>query len=293
VIIPTHNRLKTLPGALQSVLNQTFQDLEILIVDDGSTDGTQDWLRALQDPRVFYICLEASHGAGAARNQGLRYVQNEWVAFQDSDDTWVPDKLEKQLAMADLHPEYGVIYCRCSRSSTDRTYVFPPLHAANHSGSIFDVLLGGNLISTQTALVKKECFERYGRFDESLPPLEDWEFFLRVSRDVSMGMVDEILVDAPFSEDSISKQDAMWIRSFQALLEMYSDDYKARPHVLAKHTGTIADRLCMAGRWNEGRQHFAKAFRMNPKRIGNLLGWLLASCPSAYKPVRDLRCGEF
>lgn len=285
VIIPTHNRAHSLPAALESVLAQTWRDLEVLVVDDASTDGTADYLAGVPDPRVRHLRLDRSRGAGGARNAGLKAMNNEWIAFQDSDDQWAPDKLEKQMNLAMADPVVGFVYCRCRRSSGSTPYLFPPLHVRALSGHIFETMLGGNLVSTQTALVRRACIDERGLFDETLPPLEDWEFFLRLSRNVAAAFVDEVLVEAPFSPDSISKRDREFIASFEAILERYAADFAARPRLRARHLGTIADRLCLAGRWAEGRANYARAFRLNPRHGGHALGWALAAWPSAYQRV--------
>ena len=289
VIIPTRNRMRSLPAALDSVLRQTWRDLEVLVVDDASTDGTADYLTSLSDPRVRALRLDRPHGAGGARNAGLRELRNEWIAFQDSDDEWHPDKLEKQMAAAAANPRAGFVFCRCRRSAGGEVYLFPPLHAKTCSGGIFEALLGGNLVSTQTALVRRDCIAAHGVFDEALPPLEDWEFFLRLARHVEAAFVDEALVEAPFSPDSISKRDQEFIASFQAILEKYAGDFAARPALRARHLGTIADRLCMAGRWEEGRAHYARAFRGHPRHLGHAAGWVLAAWPWAYRRIRGWR----
>lgn len=289
VIIPTRNRARSLSAALDSVLQQTWRNLEVLVVDDASTDDTAALMNAVSDPRVRYLRLAHPHGAGGARNAGLKELHNEWIAFQDSDDQWRPDKLEKQMAAVAESPQAGFVYCRCRRTFDGSAYVFPPPGVANGSGHIFDVLLGGNLISTQTALVRRACIDAHGLFDESLPPLEDWEFFLRLSRHCEAAFVTEVLVEAPFSPDSISKRDGEFIASFQAILEKYAADFAVRPNLLARHLGTIADRLCLAGRWAEGRTHFARAWRHHPRHMGHALGWALAAWPRAYRRVRAWR----
>lgn len=289
VIIPTRNRAQSLSAALESVLQQTWRDVEVLVVDDASTDNTAALMEAVSDPRVRYLRLTHPHGAGGARNAGLKDLRNEWIAFQDSDDHWHPDKLAKQMAVVAASPQAGFVYCRCRRTSASSVYVFPPPGVTNGSGHIFDVLLGGNLISTQTALVRRACIDEHGLFDETLPPLEDWEFFLRLSRHVEAAFVDEVLVEAPFSPDSISKQDREFIASFQAILEKYATDFAGRPTLLGRHLGTIADRLCQAGHWPEGRAHYARAFRLNPRHVGHALGWALAVWPGAYRQVRRWR----
>lgn len=290
VIIPTRNRMRSLPAALESVLRQTWRDLEVIVVDDASTDGTGEYLAGVSDPRVRHMRLDRPRGAGGARNAGLREARNEWIAFQDSDDHWLPGKLERQMAAAAAQPAAGFVYCRCRRRSPDgSSFVFPPRRVKRVSGPIFDSLLGGNLVSTQTALVRRACVMEHGFFNEALPPLEDWEFFLRLSRHVEAAFVDETLVEAPFSLDSISTRGTEFIASFQAILKLYMSEFETRPALLARHLGTIADRLCMEGRWEEGRAHYARAFRLESRHVGHALGWLLSASPRMYRTVRGWR----
>ena len=113
VIIPTYNRAKLLPRAIKSVLNQTFKDFEVIIVDDGSTDNTEEVINEFQkhNKRIKYIRHEKNKGAAAARNTGIKIAQGEYIAFQDSDDEWLPNKLEKQMEIFESAPaEIGVVY---------------------------------------------------------------------------------------------------------------------------------------------------------------------------------------
>ncbi len=290
VILPSRNRLRTLPAALNSVLEQTWRDLEVMVVDDASTDGTADYLAGLSDPRVRHRRLDRPRGAGGARNAGLEMMHNEWIAFQDSDDRWLPDKLEKQMAAVEsASVEPGFVYCRCRRVSASSSYVFPPLHVRRLSGRIYETLLGGNLVSTQTAMIRRACMDEHGLFDETLPPLEDWELFLRLSRNVEAVFVDEILVESSLRKDSISQRNNDVISAFLAILERYEDDYAMHPRLRARHLGTIADRLCMAGRMEEGKARYAEAIRLRPFHLGRAAGWALAGMPFAYKAMRTWR----
>ena len=167
VILPTRNRAGSLRAALDSVLDQTWRDLEVLVVDDASTDATAECLAGVTDPRVRVLRLDHPHGAGGARNAGLKAMDNDWIAFQDSDDRWLPEKLEKQLAAVEAAGnKAGFAYCRCRRSGAGVSYLFPPIHARTVAGELFEALLGGNLVSTQTALVRRACIDAHGRFDE-------------------------------------------------------------------------------------------------------------------------------
>lgn len=290
VLIPTRNRLHTLPAALQSVLAQTWTDLEVLVMDDGSTDGTWEYLCALKDPRVHFHRVENGGSAAKARNAGLSLLCNEWIAFQDSDDQWLPDKLEKQMQAVDAAPEpVGLVSARISRGVNGTDWVFPPPSIPLPPTHAFEDMLRGNRISTAATIIRRDCIDRYGDFDESLPALEDWEYFLRLARNVPVAFVDEVLVYAPQSADSISQNLQNNIQAFQQILERVADDLTRRPAIKAMHFGTLADLLCMAGRWTEGRAFYREAARLNHRHIGHAAGCILTYCPPVYRWARNKR----
>lgn len=145
VIIPTYNRAHTLPASIDSVLCQTYDNLEVIVVDDGSTDGTEIFVRGLADSRVRYIKNSGNHGPAAARNLGVRRAEGEYVAFQDSDDEWRPDKLEKQMPLL-LEPleKTDLVYCEYTRyHGENRRETVPSkvLPAESKQGNILPKLL--------------------------------------------------------------------------------------------------------------------------------------------------------
>ncbi len=118
VIIPTYNRKEKLPACVDSVLAQTYQNIEVLVVDDASTDGTEELFREISDPRVKYLRYEENHGACYARNYGAERSDGELIAFQDSDDTWHPDKLEKQVRFLE-ETQVDMCFCGMNRIATN------------------------------------------------------------------------------------------------------------------------------------------------------------------------------
>ncbi|MFQ5605966.1 MAG: glycosyltransferase [bacterium] len=176
VIIPTCNRLSFLKEAVDSVLNQTCQNFELIIVDDGSTDGTQKYAETIRD-RVTYLHKENS-GPSSARNLGIRQARGQLIAFLDSDDLWRKNKLKVQLDFMTSHPEAMVCF-------TDEIWirrgvrVNPRKIHQKSSGWIFEQCVPRCIVSPSSVLMKKEFFDRVGMFDESLPACEDYDFWLR------------------------------------------------------------------------------------------------------------------
>ncbi|MDE7223492.1 MAG: glycosyltransferase [Acetatifactor sp.] len=217
VIIPTYNRVHTLPASIDSVLRQTYDHLELIVVDDGSTDGTESFVRGLTDGRVRYVRNTGNHGPAAARNLGVRLAQGEYVAFQDSDDEWHPDKLEKQMPLL-LNPEDNIelVYCEYTRyhGQTKReTIPSKALPSGCKQGDILPVLLLQPLIGTPAIVVKKSCFAQVGGFNEDLATFEDYEFTVRFSQKHRIGFVEETLVKVNDSPDSVDKRFADRIRT--------------------------------------------------------------------------------
>lgn len=217
VIIPTYNRIATLPQAMDSVLNQTYGNLELIVVDDGSTDGTQEYVRGLSDKRVRYVKGDGNRGPAAARNLGVKLARGEYIAFQDSDDEWHLDKLEKQMpVLLDSQQGNGMVYCKFTRyHGRTKQDVMPPEKIPSNCkhGNIQPVLLLQPLIGTPTMVIKKKYFLQVGGFDEGLKTFEDYEFTVRFSQCHPIGFVEESLVIVNDMPDSIDKRFADRIRA--------------------------------------------------------------------------------
>lgn len=224
VIIPTYNRASKLMDAIKSVLNQTYFNIEVLVVDDGSTDNTKDMVESIEDKRIRYIKLPENMGASAARNAGAQYAESEIIAFEDSDDLWKVDKLEKQMAYWKEHPEFSMIYCQYTMHMSDATCIAPNKEwYGEFEGDIFPWLLLRNTVGTPTMLMYRECFLEVGGFDTTMRSLEDWDFAIRFAEKYMIGYVEEPLVDAFFTEGGISSKTAAYYESRCKMIAMYKE----------------------------------------------------------------------
>jgi glycosyltransferase involved in cell wall biosynthesis len=177
VIIPTYNRCALLDRAIVSVLKQTRPADEIIIIDDGSTDGTQE-LITKKYPQIFYIWQE-NKGISAARNAGIEKASGQWIAFLDSDDTWLPRKLEYQQKALTENPEY--LICHTNEIWIRRGQRVNPMKKHRKSGGyIFDKCLPICVISPSSVMLHCTVFERFGKFDINLPVCEDYDLWLRL-----------------------------------------------------------------------------------------------------------------
>lgn len=226
VIIPTYNRAGTLIRSVQSVTGQSYSDWELIIVDDGSTDNTKELLEPLlqQDVRLRYIGCPENKGQAAARNTGIQAAQGAYIAFQDSDDVWVPDKLQKQVAMMEAHPEYGLIYGQMVYDEDGKLSTpYPPQNAGEWA---FEECLKNNLISTQTMLVSRAVFDSIGLFDTSMSALEDYELALRITKNYPVGFLSEPVVVAYKSVDSVSRDLGKHLISNCMILKKFEKDFR-------------------------------------------------------------------
>lgn len=209
IVVPTYNREKELSRAIRSIMQQTYEEYEIIVVDDGSTDHTMAVVQQFGDDRIRYIRLEHNQGAGHARNIGIQQARYDYIAFLDSDDEWLPDKLRLQMdKMLSSEEKLGMVYCRMGgrqRHSNIR-FICPPAEVAGEvlEGDLFDKLLQHNVIGTPTMVLRRECLEQVGGFKESLLCLEDWELILRIARNWKIGFVEDILVEVHKLDGSIS-----------------------------------------------------------------------------------------
>lgn len=193
VVVTTYNYAAYLPQAIDSVLAQQYDEYEVIVVDDGSTDDTADVVRRyLGHPQVRYV-RRPNGGQASAKNLGVRLAVGEYVAFLDADDVWRPDKLRKQIPLFASRPDVGIVFARCVR--IDKTGVprgEPGLPL--HRGWVTRQLFIENFIPFSSSVVRRECFTRVGMFDERLAMAIDYDLWLKVSLRYQVDYCDEILV---------------------------------------------------------------------------------------------------
>jgi glycosyltransferase involved in cell wall biosynthesis len=206
VVMAAKNYARFLPIAVESVLAQTFADWELVIIDDGSTDQTPDAVRLfLTDCRVRYARVDRL-GQSRAKNLGIRLARGEFVAFLDADDTWLPTKLEKQLALFAKQPEVGVVFCR--RSLIDEAgHALPQSTAPGPPrGRILDRMFVQNHVCFSSAVVRRIVFSHVGSFDSAWDLAIDFDLWLRVARHYEFDFVDEELVKYRTGHGNLSKR---------------------------------------------------------------------------------------
>jgi glycosyltransferase involved in cell wall biosynthesis len=222
VIIRTYNRAYIVAEAIESAMNQTYGDYEVLVVDDGSTDNTAEVVHRFQEPKLRYIRHERNQGVGAACNTGVAQAQGELIAFLDSDDLWKPEKLERQVACMVRHLEVDAVFSDIE--VIEETTVIPSLITTMRSFSkllardrrqqeyvfsarqLYLCLLEEVPIKPTVLLVKREILKKVGLFDLTALGCEDWEFLLRLARVACFGYVDAPLGTQRRTPDAVHRK---------------------------------------------------------------------------------------
>lgn len=211
VIIPTYNRCDFLEDAIQSVLNQTFEDFELIVVDDGSTDNTEQMLdNYMHDVRVKYVYQTHSGSGGAARNKGIESALGSYVAFLDSDDLWLPEKLGRQVETLKKNPDISVVYCACliQQIDTSRKVLSERVLRRRHpmDATLYEKLIYACVItgSSSSTLIRARCFAKVGLFDAKLPG-SDIDMWRRLALSHKFLYLDEPLVQIRKHTTNMSK----------------------------------------------------------------------------------------
>jgi glycosyltransferase involved in cell wall biosynthesis len=267
IILPTYNRSKLLRRSIVSVLAQTYKNFELLVVDDASTDHTKDIVESFDDERIHYICHDTNLGGGAARNTGISKAKGNYISFQDSDDEWLPEKLERQLLVLNSGKGEGIVYSAYIRWASGHVSVHPPLDTDPLAGDISIKQLRTNLIGTPTLLVERTILEKVGGFDEALDRFQDWELIIRLSKVSRVLFIPEPLVLAHISPDSLTKNLEAQAKALEHILDKHAESYSVYPAIRAKHEKTIGHCYCMSGEIEKGRHAFLRSLTLVPFQV--------------------------
>lgn len=238
VIIPTHNRAYILSRAIQSVLDQTYQGFEIIVVDDGSTDNTEDLIKRYNDKRVIYYRQKVNKGVASARNIGINLAKAEYIAFQDSDDVWYPYKLDKIMKVFEDFGNIDFIYSYGKIIRAGKIIGDVGKNSGIYKSSKKELIIKlfrGNFIPTQGVVVKKEKIIQVVGFDESFPSSSDHELWLRLIPICNFYYLDEPLFDVYFSDECITKNVKVRLRSQIRLFNKNKDTLKNHTNSIARY----------------------------------------------------------
>ena len=258
IIIPTFDRAQKVERAVRSVLNQGFKDFEVIIVDDSSTDNTEQTLAKYRS-WIKYIRQPVNRGVSAARNTGVNSSIGPWIAFLDSDDYWLSQKLYAQMEFIDRNP--GTVACQTGEIWIRRgSRVNPKRKHKKPSGNIFRQSLKLCLVSPSSVILKRSLFEEVGLFDETLPACEDYDLWLRISCRYPIYLIDkELVVKEGGHEDQLSQRftcmDRFRIRAIVKLIKsgiLSSDQIRAAKEELSIKCRIYANGCIKRGKKEEG-----------------------------------------
>ncbi len=220
IIIPTYNRAKFISRALDSVFNQTYRDFEIIVIDDGSIDNTKEILDLYKNKIKYFY--QTNRGSAAARNRGIKESSGIYIAFLDSDDYWVSEKLEEQVKTLDSHPNVGIVYSRMLIINNKGEKI--GMKPAGVSGRNFKELLQvwGDL-PTSTIMTRRDCFEKAGLFDTSLTTMEDIDMWIRIAKYYELYEIEnKVLAYYRRHEEQITRNK---VKVYEGLVKIYTKIY--------------------------------------------------------------------
>lgn len=265
VIIPTYNRAHVLKRAMDSVLSQEEVELELIVVDDGSTDETKELVSGYQDERVRYIRAEKNGGPARARNLGAKEAKGDFIAFQDSDDEWRPLKLKKQLELFEGDGTgAGMVYCCFQKKFPDREIIYPPQDMPKEmkSGQVFETLLFRPLVGTPTMLIPKAVWQEIEGFNEELRCFEDWELTMRIAKRYPILLLEEPLVNVYFSGESLITDSVKAIEADFCILQKYFTYYHT-DEMKKEKLNQIAARVRTEADFDAYRRGMQEVFHVN------------------------------
>jgi len=246
VVIPSFNRAQTILSAVNSVLIQTYKNIELLVIDDASSDNTKSVISGIHDNRLRYIRLEHNSGACAARNRGIQEAKGKYIAFNDSDDQWHMDKLEKQLTFLQKTAT-DITVCKMACFDGNNNNFLHNFPESTKTGLVtYTSLLSFNLSSTQTMFGKTACFKDVS-FDPDMPRLQDWDIILRLAQKYTITYQNEILVNTFIQPDSISTHPEKGVDAMERLLEKHREILIKSPYALTSFCKKKAAFVCKTG----------------------------------------------
>ena len=266
VVIPTYNRSSLVSKAIASVLGQTFTNIEIIVVDDSSTDATSDILTAQFAGKIIYLQHQHNSGLSAARNTGIKASRGEYVAFLDDDDEWLPEKLKLQIQIIQQNTAVGLVYCGYTQVAENGSVIRQI--RPEKRGFILPDLLEDNYItgSASAVLIKREVLDKAGYFDENLTACEDWDLWIRIARRCPIDYTDNILVAYKIHADNMHKDLFKMEQNTARVLDKYRSlmDEKIRNRRFYRHYISFAWQHYKAGNTEEFRRLLYNALDIEP-----------------------------
>lgn len=292
VVIPTYNRASYILQAIESVFAQTTKASEIIVIDDDSTDNTRVILNSLvQNGKIRYI-LQTKSGVSIARNKGVEMATSPFIAFLDSDDLFLPTKLEEQLALFRKHPEFGFVHCNFSKFNNQGDDL-GVRNTSRFSGKIYPAMLleWSVLMALPCMMARKEVLVEVGGFDQQMCWAEDLDLWRRIAYRYEIGYVPKVLVRVRVHSSSVSVENRGGAHGFKRYLEKaFADDpdltWSFRQRAMGRMYTNLGQNILGDGvndRMNTVRQLLGKGLRFWPFQLSAVLSWILSFFPLRFR----------
>jgi glycosyltransferase involved in cell wall biosynthesis len=278
IVIPTYNSARYVTAAIESVLAQTFKDFEILVIDDGSTDETREVLKKYAAP-VRYL-YKTNGGVSSARNYGIEQARGKYIAFLDADDLWMPEKLEKQLAVMEADKEIGLCYAATEKVDENLAPI-SVIEARAFDDYCEALLLNLNIVagSCSSAIVRRDVARQTEGFDAEFSTCADWEYWLRLSLLTKFAPITECLVKyrvvagSMSSNPYVSKRDTLGVlNKFFALPDLPEKYKQLENKALSNNLMVVSGEFLHNGKLGESLSCMWKSLRLYPQNIARPLG---------------------
>jgi glycosyltransferase involved in cell wall biosynthesis len=291
VIIPTRNRTELLRDAIISVLEQTYQDFEIIVVDDASVDdGSERVVSSFGDHRIRYYRHNRARGGSAARNTGILNSTGDFLAFLDDDDVWLPEKLSRQMEilLASM-PDVGAVYT--GRMTVERTSgkVLDQHRPVKRGNMVQDLLLENCIGGASAIVLKRKCLEQVGMFDETLPCSQDYDLWLRVASAFSIECIGEPLFKYHIHQSQITTDLEALDKGLQLIVTKYRAFGVSRKYFSERYL-ELGIKRCLTRDIGRGRTAFMRALRLCPIQLRGYFNLCLTfTGPDNFRQVKDVR----
>ncbi len=299
IIIPTFNRAHLLPRTITSVLSQTFKDFELIIVDDGSTDNTREIVKEFQkeDSRIKYIWQKNSGGPASPRNTGIKNSLGEYIAFLDSDDEWLPEKLEKQIGLSLSQKELKIIGCNCWKIKNAQKKKHKIQENILKKDPFSKMLEGCCFItSPSSVIVPAKIFSKVGLFDEKIKVSDDWDMWIRILKNYTFDFVRDPLFNYHIHGENISGETnkEKQIKDCSIILKKNKECYEKNLLAKSKILSYVGSYHIANGRKKLGKKYFLKSLKYSPLYYKNYINLLISLFGvKVYAVARNIKIKTF